>query len=560
MKINPIQQVKKEISEIIEKALQAENLHQFDCEIELEKPKDAGHGDFATNIAMRLAKPAKAAPRAIAERLTAAFELENSCVEKVEVAGPGFINFTLKPEWFYSVLEIIEKEAQDYGRVTIGEGKKVMVEFVSANPTGPMHVGNARGGAIGDVLASVLDFAGYDVTREFYINDAGNQIEKFGMSLEARYLQLLQGEDSVAFPEDGYHGEDITQLMRDYIELYGDSELSKESEERKKALVAFGLEKNIAGIKKTMEQFGVNYDVWFRESELYKSGEVKDTISQLAATGKAYEQEGATWFGATAFGAEKDEVLVRSNGIPTYFAADIAYHQNKFKTRQFDTVIDVWGADHHGHTARMKGAMDILGINPDRLQFVLMQLVRLMRDGEVYKVSKRTGKAITLNELLEDIGSDAARFFFNLRQPSSHFDFDLDLAVSQTNENPVYYVQYAYARCCSILRMLEAENVMVPKYSEVNCTLMNTPQEMALLERLSVFPQEITDAAEQYEPSKITRYTVDLASAFHSFYNANRVKGEQEELMKARLLLINCVKTTLENALKVLGVTAPERM
>lgn len=348
--------------------------------------------------------------------------------------------------------------------------------------------------------------------------------------------------------------------MRDYIELYGDAELSKTPEERKKALVAFGLEKNIAGIQKTMEQFGIHYDVWFRESELYKSGEVKETIEQLSATGKAYEQDGAVWFGATAFGAEKDEVLVRSNGIPTYFAADIAYHKNKFTTRNFDTVIDVWGADHHGHTTRMKGAMDILGIDSERLQFVLMQLVRLMRDGEVYKVSKRTGKAVTLNELLEDIGSDAARFFFNLRQPSSHFDFDLDLAVSQTSDNPVYYVQYAYARCCSILKMLEAEQVTVPEYESVDCTLMNTPQEMLLLERLAAFPQEITDAAALYEPSKITRYAIDLASAFHSFYNTNRVKGENEALMKARLLLIDSVKTVLQNTLGVLGVSTPEHM
>lgn len=560
MKLNPIQLVKEEIKNIIEKAMAAQGLDGFGAEIELEKPKDAGHGDFASNIAMRLAKPAKAAPRVIADRLIGAFCLDGSPVERAESAGPGFINFTLKPDWFYSVLELIQKEGADYGRVEIGQGKKVMVEFVSANPTGPMHVGNARGGAIGDVLASVLDFAGYDVTREFYINDAGNQIEKFGMSLEARYLQLLLGEDSVKFPEDGYHGEDITQLMREYIELYGDRELSKDSKERRQALAAFGLEKNIAGIQKTMEQFGVTYDVWFRESELYRTGEVQKTIDQLCATGKAYEKDGATWFGATAFGAEKDEVLVRSNGIPTYFAADIAYHQNKFKTRGFDTVIDVWGADHHGHTARMKGAMDILGIDPDRLQFVLMQLVRLMRDGEVYKVSKRTGKAVTLNELLEDIGSDAARFFFNLRQPSSHFDFDLDLAVSQTNENPVYYVQYAYARCCSILRMLEAEGIRVPEYSQVDCSLLNTPQEMALLERLSAFPQEITEAALLYEPSKITRYTIELASVFHSFYNANRVKGEEEGLMNARLLLIDCVKTTLQNALGVLGVTALERM
>ncbi len=560
MKENPIQQVKEEMKEVIERSLAAEGLDGFGAEIELEKPKDPEHGDFATNIAMRLAKPAKAAPRMIADRLIQSFCLEGSCIQKAEAAGPGFINFTLRPDWFYSVLQLIQKEGADYGKVNIGGGKKVMVEFVSANPTGPMHVGNARGGAIGDVLASVLDFAGYDVTREFYINDAGNQIEKFGMSLEARYLQLLQGEDSVAFPEDGYHGEDITQLMREYIQLYGDRELCKSSQERKQALVAFGLEKNIAGIKRTMEQFGVHYDVWFRESELYRTGEVQKTIEQLCATGKAYEKEGATWFGATAFGAEKDEVLVRSSGIPTYFAADIAYHQNKFKTRGFDTVIDVWGADHHGHTARMKGAMDILGIDPERLQFVLMQLVRLMRDGEVYKVSKRTGKAVTLNELLEEIGSDAARFFFNLRQPTSHFDFDLDLAVSQTNENPVYYVQYAYARCCSILRMLEAEGITVPEYAQVDCSLLKTPQEMLVLKQLSAFPQEIAEAARQYEPSKITRYTIDLASAFHSFYNANRVKGEEEELMKARLLLIDCVKTTLFNALGILGVTALERM
>lgn len=560
MKINPIQQVKEEIIGMIQKALEAEGLGEYRSKIELEKPKDSGHGDFASNIAMQLAKPAKTAPRVIAEKLTAVFELEETSVLKAEVAGPGFINFTLKPQWFYRVLNLIQQEKSDYGRVDVGHGKKVMVEFVSANPTGPMHVGNARGGAIGDVLASVLDFAGYDVTREFYINDAGNQIERFGLSLEARYLQLLQGEEAVAFPEDGYHGEDITQLMRDYIELYGDAELSKTPEERKKALVAFGLEKNIAGIQKTMEQFGIHYDVWFRESELYKNGEVQETIEQLSATGKAYEQDGAVWFGATAFGAEKDEVLVRSNGIPTYFAADIAYHKNKFTTRNFDTVIDVWGADHHGHTTRMKGAMDILGIDSERLQFVLMQLVRLMRDGEVYKVSKRTGKAVTLNELLEDIGSDAARFFFNLRQPSSHFDFDLDLALSQTSDNPVYYVQYAYARCCSILKMLEAEHVTVPDYEDTDCTLMNTPQEMLLLERLAAFPQEITDAAALYEPSKITRYAIELASAFHSFYNTNRVKGENEELMKARLLLIDCAKTVLLNTLGVLGVSAPEHM
>lgn len=560
--INLIQKTKDEIANVIRLGVEKAGLDGFDAPIEIEKPRDEGHGDFSTNIAMRLAKPAKSNPRALAEKLIEAFDTEGTAIEKIEMAGPGFINFTLNQESLYEVMKVIEDEGEDYGRVNIGNGKKIMVEFISSNPTGPMHVGNARGGAIGDCLASILEYAGYDVTREFYVNDAGNQIERFGMSLEARFYQLI-GRD-VEFPEDGYHGEDITELAREFIAQFGDGD--KDTPELKDKLVSYGLKKNIQCIKDTMQDFGINYDVWFLESELHKSGEVKKTVQELVDKGWTYEKDGAIWLKSSEFYCTKDDedakddVLVRSNGIPTYFAADIAYHRNKFVTRGFDTVIDVWGADHHGHTIRMKGAMDAIGIDPDRLQFVLMQLVRLIRGGEVVKVSKRTGKAVTLNELLDDIGPDAVRFFFNMRQPASHFDCDLDLAVSKTSDNPVYYVQYAHARMCSILKMLEAEGVTVPKFADVDCNLLVTPQEKALLKKLKEFPQEITDAAQSYEPSKITRYAVDLASAFHTFYNADRVKVDDENLMKARLLLVNSTKLALKSTLCVLGVSAPEKM
>lgn len=560
--INLIQKTKDEIANVIRLGVEKAGLAGFDAPIEIEKPRDEGHGDFSTNIAMRLAKPAKSNPRALAEKLIEAFDTEGTVIEKIETAGPGFINFTLNQESLYEVMKVIEDEGEDYGRVNIGNGKKIMVEFISSNPTGPMHVGNARGGAIGDCLASILEYAGYDVTREFYVNDAGNQIERFGMSLEARFYQLI-GRD-VEFPEDGYHGEDITELAREFIEQFGDDD--KDTPELKDKLVSYGLKKNIQCIKDTMQDFGINYDVWFLESELHKSGEVKKTVQELIDKGWTYEKDGAIWLKSSEFYCTKDDeeakddVLVRSNGIPTYFAADIAYHRNKFVTRGFDTVIDVWGADHHGHTIRMKGAMDAIGIEPERLQFVLMQLVRLIRGSEVVKVSKRTGKAVTLNELLDDIGPDAVRFFFNMRQPASHFDCDLDLAVSKTSDNPVYYVQYAHARMCSILKMLEAEGVTVPKFADVDCNLLVTPQEKALLKKLKEFPQEITDAAQSYEPSKITRYAVDLASVFHTFYNADRVKVDDENLMKARLLLVNSTKLALKSALCVLGVSAPEKM
>ncbi len=554
-------QITRLIENAIDKAVEAGTIPQVQVgELTIEVPREKQHGDFAVNAAMQMAKQAKKPPRMIAETLIVHMHLENTYVEKVEIAGPGFINFRLKKEWLYQVMAAVEQEGADYGRVNIGSGQKVMVEFISANPTGPMHMGNARGGALGDCLAGVLDWAGYDVTREFYVNDAGNQIEKFGKSLEARYVQLLKGEDAFVFPEDGYHGEDIAERMKEFIALEGDKYLEVESEERKKAFVAFALEKNIDKLTKDLEAYGLHYDVWFRESALYENHEVQETVGYLKEKGYTYEKEDALWFKASAFGAEKDEVLVRNNGIPTYFTADIAYHRNKFVKRGFDKVIDIWGADHHGHVARMKGAMEAIGCEPDKLEIIIMQLVRLLRNGEVARMSKRTGKAVTLSDLLEETGKDAARFFFNMRQAGTHLDFDLDLAVSQSDENPVFYVQYAYARICSIIRLLQEEGIHIQEAQNLNLSRLTKEEEIALLKKLAQFPEEIRNAALTMEPSKITRYVIDVAAAFHSFYNACRVKVEDEELMAARLKLVDSVKTVIGNAMGILGVSTPEKM
>jgi len=563
--INIIENTKTQITEVInhaiKKAVAAGQFPEIQIqEIILEVPREKQHGDFATNIAMQMTRQAKKAPKWIAETLVSHMELENSVIDKVEVAGPGFINFYLKPQWLYEVIPAIEKEGGNYGRVNIGNGQKVMVEFVSANPTGPMHMGNARGGALGDCLASVLDWAGYDVTREFYINDAGNQIEKFGRSLVARYIQLLKGEDAFPFPEDGYHGEDITDHMRDFIEIEGDKYLNVDSEERRKVFVKYALEKNIAKLKSDLEAYGIQYDVWFRESSLYENNEVQETINYLKEKGYTYEDDNALWFKASEFGAEKDEVLIRNNGIPTYFAADIAYHRNKFVTRGFDRVIDIWGADHHGHVARMKGAMKAIGCDPDRLDIIIMQLVRLLRNGEVARMSKRTGRSVTLSDLLEETGKDAARFFFNMRQADSHLDFDLDLAVSQSNENPVYYVQYAHARICSIIRLLEEEGKKIQPAAQINLSLLNQSEELDLLRKLAELPEEIKISAQTLEPSRMTRYVLDLAALFHSFYNACRVKVEDRQLMAARLKLVDSVRIVIKNVLNMLGISAPEKM
>jgi arginyl-tRNA synthetase len=529
-------------------------------EIIVETPKEEEHGDFSTNIAMLLAKKAKKAPVQIASILIENMDFTGTYIKRAECAGPGFINFFLETSWLYDTLKIIDREREDYGRINIGQGKKVVVEFVSANPTGPLHMGNARGGALGDCIASVLQAAGYDVTREYYVNDAGNQIEKFGISLEARYIQLLKGEDAVEFPEDGYQGEDIIDHMRDYIEQYGDKLLDADPEERRRELVNYALPINLERIKKGLEAYGVFHDVWFSEQSLYDSGEFEETINHLKSKGLLYEKDDAQWFRATDFGAEKDVVIIRSNGLPTYFASDIAYHRNKFIKRGFDRVINLLGADHHGHVARMKAAVEAIGIDPDRLDIVIFQLVRLFKNGEIARMSKRTGRAISLEDLLEEVGRDAARFIFNTKASGSHLDFDLDLAVKQSNENPVYYVQYAHARICSMLRLLESEGISVPVADEVDLTLLAAPEEINLMKKLAEYPDEIRIATQTLEPSRLTRYVTDVASLFHSFYTECRVKGEEENLMKARLLLVSATKTVIKNVLGILSINAPERM
>lgn len=527
--------------------------------VKLEVPKDKSHGDFACNLAMMLAKPLRCAPRAIAEAIVSHLG-EDEDIAKAEVAGAGFINFYLTPNWLYRVMEDIESRGTDYGKIDLGKGKRVMVEFVSANPTGPMHMGNARGGALGDCLASVLEYAGYDVTREFYVNDAGNQIEKFANSLNARYIQELKGEDAIEFPEDGYHGDDIREHAKAFIKLYGDKHLNVSEDERKAALVDYALEKNVTALREDLEKYRIVYDVWFRESKLHKDGEVMAAIDRLRDNGFTYEEDGALWLNCEKIGLEKNEVLIRKNGIPTYFAADIAYHINKLETRGYDLAINIWGADHHGHVARMKKALEAVGIDSSRLTVVLMQLVRLMQDGEVVRMSKRTGKAITLSDLLEDISVDAARFFFNMRSAGSHLDFDLTLAAQQSNDNPVYYVQYAYARICSILRLLGEDGVSVKDYSEINPSLLKEESELNLLKKLGDLPDEIRMSAESLEPARITRYIMELATDFHSFYNSCRVKNEDAELMAARLKLVDSVRIVMKGILRMLKITAPDRM
>ncbi len=554
-------EIKSVIKRSLEKAAVGNEIPELDLpEITIEVPREKEHGEFSTNIAMQITKQVKKAPRQIAEIIIKNMHTDGTYVEKVECAGPGFINFYLKNNWLYDALMIVQKERENYGRINLGNGRKVMVEFVSANPTGTLHMGNARGGALGDCIASVLEAAGYDVTREFYINDAGNQIEKFGISLEARYLQLLKGEDAVQFPEDGYHGEDIIDHMKDYIAANGDKLLDVEPEVRRRTLVEYALPINLGRIRTALESYGIKYDVWFSEQSLYDSGELKETLDFLKDNGYTVEKEGAVWFKASEFGAEKDEVIIRNNGLPTYFASDIAYHRNKFLKRKFDRVIDLLGADHHGHVARMKGAVSTLGVDPDRLDVVLFQLVKLLKNGEVYKMSKRTGRAVSLNDLLEDVGRDAARFFFNTKASGVHLDFDLSLAVEQSNNNPVFYVQYAHARICSMLKRLESEGYGVPDVATVDVTLLKESEELNLIRRLAEYPDEIRIAAQSLEPSRLTRYVLEVAGLFHSFYQACKVKGEEENLLKARLLLVDSTRIVIRNVLSLLSINAPERM
>ena len=577
---NMIQNAKDSISQILNAAYQkAADKGELPAGAALsgtvEIPKDSANGDFAANHAMAGAKALHMAPRKIAEALIAHADLTDTWFASVEAAGPGFINFRLADKWYADVLKAVTEEGADYGRSDIGHGQKVMVEFVSANPTGPMHMGNARGGVLGDALASVLDRAGYQVWREFYVNDAGNQIEKFANSIDARYQQLLLGEDQVAFPEDGYHGDDIKDLAKLFYEAQGDKYLTVPVTERHLAMAEFGLKRNIPKMQEDLRRYGIEYDQWFFESELHESGYVAESVQKLTDRGYTYEKDGALWLKTSQILAEqllkagkkqeeidklelKDDVLRRANGFYTYFAADIAYHRNKLEKRGFDKVINVWGADHHGHVARLKGAMDALGLDGEhRLDIVLMQLVKLTRNGEVVRMSKRTGKAISLTDLLDEIPVDAARYFFNSR-PESPVEFDLELAIRQDSENPVYYVQYAHARICTLLSALAAEGHTVP--ASADASLLSTEEEKELIKQLAALPEEIRLAARDYDPSRINRYVTELAARFHRFYTVCRIKGAESDVQAARLLLADCVRRVIAVSLGIIGVTAPEKM
>lgn len=542
----------------------------------IEVPQDRANGDYSTNAAFAGAKAFHNAPRKIAEIIKDNIDLTGSYFSECSVAGAGFINFRLSQSFYADILLDINKKGKDYGKSDFGKGEKINVEFVSANPTGPMHMGNARGGALGDCLAEVLAMAGYEVSREFYINDAGNQIDKFGLSLDIRYQQLFKGEDAVELPEDSYHGEDIKQRAKEFADIYGDAYLEKSEEERRNALVSFAMPKNIDSMKQNLTKYRIEYDTWFHESELHK-GAIDDIIKILTENGKTYEKDGALWYknievqtemlkeqGKTDEEIEKlglkDDVLIRQNGNPTYFAADIAYHRNKLETRGFTKAIDIWGADHHGHIARMKGALRAIGISPDRFHVVLMQLVNLMKDGKPCKMSKRTGKAITLSDLLDDIPIDAVRFLFNMREPGSAMDFDLDLAVEQSSQNPVYYCQYANARICSILRKLQEDGVAPRDCTKEELEKLSAPEEKELIRHLASLTDEIILAAKNYDPARITRYAVTLATLFHKYYNACRISVEDESLMQARVYLCRSVRSVMVNILTAFKITAPEKM
>ncbi len=543
----------------------------------VEIPKDPANGDYTTTFALAAAKAMKKSPREIASALLEHLDLTGSYFAGAEIAGAGFLNFRLGSGWYGAVLDAVSREGERYGRSEALKGQRIMVEFVSANPTGPMHMGNARGGVLGDTLASVLEAAGAQVWREFYVNDAGNQIEKFAVSLEARYLQILLGEEAVPFPEDGYHGDDIRELAQAFYEEKGRSFQDAPVQERRQALAAFGLERNIPRMQSDLARYKIHYDQWFFESQLHESGYVAETVRLLTDRGYTYEKEGALWLATGRILEEslrragksekdiaklelKDDVLRRANGFYTYFAADIAYHRNKFAERGFDRVINIWGADHHGHVARLKGAMDALGLDgTGRLDIVLMQLVKLLRDGEVVRMSKRTGKAISLTDLLDEVPVDAARWFFNAK-PDTQMDFDLGLAVREDSENPIYYVEYAHARICSLVRALEAEGYPAPDMAAVDPALLAGETETALIKQLALFCEVLRLAARDYDPSHLNRYLVELAGCFHRFYTACRIKGEEPALLGARLKLADAARSVLKNGLALLGVDAPEKM
>ncbi|MBT2570866.1 arginine--tRNA ligase [Planococcus sp. ISL-110] len=553
--MNAVEKVQHAIKTAFAQAIEKAELTTEPVEVRLESPKDKANGDYATNIAMQLTRLAKKPPRAIAEAIVENLDKDAANIQTVEIAGPGFINITIKKDYLLDVIKTVLEQGADYGRSTAGGGERVQVEFVSANPTGDLHLGHARGSSVGDSLCNVLDLAGYEVSREYYINDAGNQINNLALSIEARYFESLGKGDSM--PENGYRGQDIKDIADDLVKEHGDKFVSLTHEERFEAFRQHGLKVELAKLQQDLEDFRVKFDVWYPESSLYNNGKIDDALAKLRANGHVYEEDGATWFRSTTFGDDKDRVLIKNDGTYTYLMPDVAYHEDKLQ-RGFDKLINVWGADHHGYIPRMKAAIEALGYDRDTLEVSIIQMVQLYKDGEKMKMSKRTGKAVTMRELVDLVGLDAVRYFFAMRSGDSHMDFDLDLAVSQSNENPVYYSQYAHARISSILRQAEEQGLTA---SEDHLDLLTTEKEIDVLKKIGDFPQVIADAAKQRAPHRITAYIHELASHFHSFYNANKVlDASNVELTGARLALITSVKTTLANALKTVGVAAPEKM
>lgn len=559
MTVNPLEKINQALKEAIAEAIIAAGLAQREeiPVIVLEVPKEKAHGDLATNAAMQLSRIAKKNPRQIAEELIGHLDYAKAGIEQAEIAGPGFINFRLGKSYLYPVIEQVYSQGENYGRVDAGQGERIQMEFVSANPTGSLHLGHARGAAVGDALCNVLDFAGYEVTREYYINDAGNQVVNLCKSIEARYLQEL-GQD-VPMPEDGYHGEDIKGFAKELVAEKGDALLSMTAEEREAFLRSYGLEKELAKIKRDLGRFRVDFDVWFSETSLYEDGQVEASLAELREKGQTYEQDGATWLRTTDYGDDKDRVLVKNDGTYTYLTPDIAYHRNKYD-RGFNRLINIWGADHHGYIPRVKAAMQALGKNPEQLTVLIAQMVSLFQDGEKVKMSKRTGKAVTMVDLMDEVGVDAIRYFFTMRSMDSHLDFDMDLAISTSNENPVYYVQYAHARICSIFRQAEEQGVAIPQPNAVNFSKLTVEHEYDLLRKMGELPEEIAVAANSYAPHRLVRYVYELAAMLHSYYRAERVITEDAEQTAARLVLLGAVRTVIANVLRLIGVSAPERM
>ncbi|WP_405175363.1 arginine--tRNA ligase [Paenibacillus sp. FSL H8-0261] len=556
---NPLELVNERVKEAIADAIVNAGIVAPEevPDIVLEVPRDKAHGDLATNAAMQLTKIAKRNPRQIAEAIIEHLDTSSASIEKAEIAGPGFINFTLSKNYLYPIISLVAEQGDDYGRINIGQGQKVEMEFVSANPTGSLHLGHARGAAVGDALCNVLDYAGYQVTREYYINDAGNQVVNLCKSIETRYLQELGQEAEM--PEDGYHGEDIKGFAKELVAEKGDTLLEMSPSDRAAFFRTYGLNKELDKIKRDLGLFRVNFDIWFSETSLYENGEVLRSLDELRDRGEVYEQDGATWLQTTKYGDDKDRVLIKNDGTYTYLTPDIAYHSDKYG-RGYDKMINIWGADHHGYIPRMKAAMSALGNDPEKLVVLIAQMVSLFQNGEKVKMSKRTGKAVTMEDLMEEVGIDAIRYFFTMRSMDSHLDFDMDLAISTSNENPVFYVQYAHARICSIFRQAEEQGISIPDYAEIDFSKLTAVHEYDLLRKIGELPAEIAVAAEGYAPHRLIRYVYELAAMFHSYYKAERVITEDASQTVARLALLGAARTTIANVLRLVGVSAPDRM